>query len=146
MGEPVPDVRRFIDCLAALHDESGGYWNDAESAVPTAPTTAAAVTILRQLQAELDPKSADFLLSCFAEGGFRAIPAAPMPDLLSTAVVLHALSGMHVDCERIKEPCLDFIDTLWTSRGGFHGTWADDDLDAEYTYYGLLALGHLSVM
>ena len=24
-------------------------------------------------------------------------------------------------------------------------TWADDDLDCEYTYYGLLALGHLSL-
>ena len=46
---------------------------------------------------------------------------------------------------RIRERCLDFLDTLWSAEGGFHGHWADDHLDAEYTFYGLLALGHLSV-
>jgi hypothetical protein len=45
----------------------------------------------------------------------------------------------------IRESCLDFIDTLWSASGGFHGHWVDDDLDAEYTFYGLLALGHLSL-
>ena len=43
--------------------------------------------------------------------------------------------------ERVREKCLDFIDTLWSAEGGFHGHWADDHLDAEYTFYGLLALG-----
>ena len=52
---------------------------------------------------------------------------------------------MQVSLEKIKEPCLDFVDTLWTSQGGFYGNWADDTLDCEYTYYGLLALGHLSL-
>jgi hypothetical protein len=52
---------------------------------------------------------------------------------------------MQVSLERIKEPCLDFVDTLWTNQGGFYGNWADDTLDCEYTYYGLLALGHLSL-
>jgi hypothetical protein len=37
------------------------------------------------------------------------------------------------------------VDTLWSAEGGFHGHWADDHLDAEYTFYGLLALGHLSL-
>jgi hypothetical protein len=45
----------------------------------------------------------------------------------------------------LRERSLDFIDTLWSAEGGFHGHWADDHLDAEYTFYGLLALGHLSV-
>ena len=40
---------------------------------------------------------------------------------------------------------LIFLDSLWDARGGFHGHWADDHLDAEYTFYGLLALGHLSL-
>ena len=79
------------------------------------------------------------------DGGFFAVPMAPLPDLLSTATALHALSGLHADLGKIREPCLDFIDTLWTSKGGFHGTWTDDVLDVEYTFYGLLALGHLSV-
>ena len=40
---------------------------------------------------------------------------------------------------------LDFVDSLWSNRGAFHGHWADDDLDVEYCFYALLALGHLSV-
>jgi hypothetical protein len=68
-----------------------------------------------------------------------------MPDLLSTAVVLHALDGLQVDFTPLKEACLDFVDSLWVNEGGFHGHWADDELDLEYTYYGLLALGHLSL-
>ena len=89
---------------------------------------------------------ADWLLErCRPEGGFFATPVAPLPDLLSTATALHALAGLHADLGSIRESCLDFVDTLWTSRGGFHGSWADDVLDPEYTYYGLLSLGHLSV-
>jgi hypothetical protein len=79
------------------------------------------------------------------EGGFKAFSLAPMPDLLSTAVALHALDGLQMDYRACKEHCLDYIDTLWSAEGGFHGTWADDVLDCEYTYYGLLALGHLSL-
>jgi hypothetical protein len=78
-------------------------------------------------------------------GGFLPFPGAPIPDLLSTAVALHALDGLQTDFSRIGEPCLDFVDSLWTAKGGFHGTWDDDVLDLEYTYYGLLALGHLAL-
>jgi hypothetical protein len=68
-----------------------------------------------------------------------------MPDLLSTAVALHALNDTHCDIGPMKEHCLDYLDTLWTARGGFFGSWEDDALDLEYTYYGLLSLGHLSL-
>jgi hypothetical protein len=44
----------------------------------------------------------------------------------------------------LRETCLDFLDTLWTSRGAFCGSWLETAPDCEYTYYGLLALGHLS--
>ncbi len=79
------------------------------------------------------------------EGGFFATPMAPMPDLLSTATALHALAALQVDFEAIKEPCIDFVDSLWTNQGGFYGNWAEDRVDCEYTYYALLALGHLSL-
>ena len=62
-----------------------------------------------------------------------------------TASALHALSGMHATLEAVKEPCLDFIDSLWTNRGAFYGNWTEDVTDCEYTFYGLLALGHLSL-
>ena len=85
------------------------------------------------------------LAQAHPQGGFRALPGSPIPDLLSTATAIHALVGLHVDLSVYKESCLDFIDSLWTNRGGFYGHWEDDILDCEYTYYGLLALGHLSL-
>ena len=146
LGREVPDPAEMIARVKALRAEDGGFANQHDVPLGLTPATAAAVTLFRQLGEPVPPELADWLLSRHAaEGGFFATPIAPLPDLLSTATALHALAGMHADLDAIREPCLDFIDTLWTSRGGFHGTWADDVLDCEYTYYGLLALGHLSV-
>jgi hypothetical protein len=71
------------------------------------------------------------------------MPKAPIPDLLSTATALHALARTGYEINTIKEKCLDYIDSLWCGEGGFYGNWTDKILDCEYTYYGLLALGHL---
>lgn len=145
-GVAVPDPAGLLACAAALRADDGGYANQADVPFGLTPSTAAAVTLFRQLDAPPDPSLADWLLARHhANGGFYATPLAPIPDLLSTATALHALSGLHKSLDPIREPCLDFLDTLWTGRGGFHGHWADDHLDPEYTYYGLLALGHLSV-
>jgi prenyltransferase beta subunit len=94
----------------------------------------------------LNDTVADWLLGqVHPQGGFMAMPLAPIPDLLSTATALHALACLETPIpSAIKEACLDFIDSLWSAEGGFHGHWNDDHLDAEYTFYGLLALGHLS--
>lgn len=146
IGRPLPDPEAVVRCVARLRAEDGGYANQLDIPFGLTPATAAAVTLFRQLGEPVPPEIGDWLLSRHRpEGGFYAIPGAPLPDLLSTATALHALSGMHIPLDDIRDPCLDFIDTLWTNRGGFHGTWADDDLDCEYTYYGLLALGHLTV-
>ncbi len=116
------------------------------SAVGSTNATAAAVTVLRQLSAPIPSKVGDWLLArCHPQGGFLAAPQAPIPDLLSTATALHALAGLQVSYESVKEKCLDFIDSLWTNEGAFHGHWSDGALDCEYTFYGLLALGHLSL-
>ena len=109
-------------------------------------TTAAAVLVLRQLGVSPGRDAGMWLLDrCYPRGGFFASPATPVPDLLSTATALHALAAMHLPLGGLREPCLDFVDSLWTNRGGFFGTWADDEADCEYTYYALLALGHLSL-
>jgi hypothetical protein len=142
----MPDPRGVLGCLASLKAADGGYANQHDLPMGLTPTTAAAATLLRQLGEPVEPGLADWLLKrCHAEGGFFATPAAPIPDLLSTATALHALAGMKADFEPVREACLDFIDTLWSSGGAFYGTWEDDVLDCEYTYYGLLALGHLSL-
>ncbi|MHC4994597.1 MAG: prenyltransferase/squalene oxidase repeat-containing protein [Planctomycetota bacterium] len=148
LGAPLPDPSGVRACLETMAIGDGSYTNDSDILMGNVPATAAAVTLQHQFGWEIDPKSVEFLLSCcHAEGGFFAVPVAPMPDLLSTAVALHALAAAKADVSKIKEPCLDFLDTLWTARGSFYGNWAEDEdhLDVEYTYYALLALGHLSL-
>ncbi|CAN5387855.1 hypothetical protein BH23VER1_BH23VER1_13780 [soil metagenome] len=144
----VPHPDALSAAVVSLADrETGGYVNDPDLPIPNAPATAAAVALSRNLRAPVAGGAADFLLSCFhpATGGFLPFPGAPLPDLLSTAVALHALDGLQIPFDQIATPTLDFIDTLWSAEGGFHCNWTDDSLDCEYTYYGLLALGHLAL-
>lgn len=146
LKRPLPEAEKLADCLAALRTPDGGYANEPGLPLGSTPGTAAAVALHRHLRRTPDAATGRWLLSqVHPEGGFRAMPGAPLPDLLSTAVALHALDGMQVSFAAHKEALLDFIDTLWSAEGGFHGHWADDALDVEYTYYGLLALGHLAL-
>jgi hypothetical protein len=146
LGRPLPDPAALIRCAESLRTPDGGYANDLGLPLGLTPSTAAAATLLRHLGHEPPRDVIPWLLARHhPEGGFFATPDAPLPDLLSTATALHALSGLHANLEPIKEPCLDFLDTLWTNKGAFYGSWEDDTPDAEYTYYALLALGHLSL-
>jgi prenyltransferase beta subunit len=143
----LPDALRMVQCLKFLETPDGAWANARGLRVGSTNATAAAVTLLHQLGVPVHQAVADWLLArAHPDGGFLATPTAPMPDLLSTATTLHALACLEVEIPApIRERCLDFIDTLWSAEGGFHGHWADDHLDAEYTFYGLLALGHLAI-
>lgn len=144
-GRMPPEELRILDSLAGLADADGSWANDRELPITNVPATGAAVTVLRNFRAPIPDQTGPWILSAaHPVGGFLPFPGAPMPDLLSTAVALHALDGLQVSFADHREACLDFVDTLWTAEGGFHGNWDDDVLDIEYTYYGLLALGHLS--
>jgi hypothetical protein len=133
----LPEPERLLSALTALRlgDPDG-----------ITTVTAAAVMLLRALNGPIDPHLGMWLLDrCHPSGGFLATRTAPIPDLLSTATALHALTALHAPLAGLHDVCLDFVDSLWTNRGGFYGSWVDDALDCEYTYYGLLALGHLTV-
>ncbi len=141
-----PQLDAITACVLSQRCADGGYSNGPDLPLATTPTTAAAVTLLRVLHQPNDPVTAAWLLArAHPAGGFSAIPDAPMPDLLSTAVALHALSGLRANIDPLKERCTDFIDSLWVNKGSFYGNWSEDTLDVEYTYYALLALGHLSL-
>ena len=121
---------RRVQCLKYLETSDGAWTNERGVKVGATNATAAAVTLLRQLSMPVAPSVGDWLLARgHVDGGFLAAPAAPLPDLLSTATALHALAGLERDFAPLKERCLDFIDTLWTNEGGFHGHWGDDTLD-----------------
>ena len=147
LAREIPEPLRMVQCLKFLETPDGAWGNVRGMHKGTVPATAAAVTLLHQLRMPISDAAGDWLLAqIHSDGGWLAVPGAPLPDLLSTATALHALSCLDrplTDAQR--EKCLDFVDTLWSAEGGFHGHWADDALDAEYTFYGLLALGHLTV-
>ncbi len=146
LGQPLPSAGDLRPAIERLRARDGGFANHPGAPEGQTPATAAAAALLRHFGDAADPNMAAWLLArAHVDGGFFASPSAPAPDLLSTAVALHALAGLHAETSRLRERCLDFLDTLWTSRGGFYGHWADDAVDCEYTYYGLLALGHLSL-
>jgi len=147
LDEELPDKESFLSALASLALPDGSYAN--ERGIPTGVTTATAgaVSVLRNLEVSVPAGARDWLMARLypEDGGFFASESTPIPDLLSTATALHALSSLEAPFDLVKEPCLDFLDTLWSSKGGFHGNWTDEDIDCEYTYYALLALGHLSL-
>ncbi|WP_197170964.1 prenyltransferase/squalene oxidase repeat-containing protein [Novipirellula aureliae] len=149
LGYPIPHLDSLLDFVTSLRDPRGGYYNSLDMPISLAPQTAGAVGLMRSVgRLESMERAAEWLLSCFhPQGGFCVSELMPIPDLLSTATVLHALAALKVDVDvEISELCLDFIDSLWTNRGGFYGQWEDTHADVEYTFYALLALGHLSVM
>lgn len=142
----IPEREKLKHAIAAAKAPDGGWANEPGMLHGATNSTAAAVTLLHALNSPIPPGTGDWLLKqVHSKGGFLAVPDAPVPDLLSTATALHALSILQKPIGPMREKTLDFIDTLWTNEGGFFGHWADDHLDCEYTYYGLLALGHLSV-
>ena len=144
LGDDLPDRDGVVNCVSRLRTDDGAYANEYGMSVGTTPVTAAAVTLLRELDQPVPREVGDWLLArSDARGGFLAMPNAPMPDLLSTATALHALAILKVSTVQIREATLDFTNSLWTGRA-FRGHQADNVEDCEYTFYGLLALGHLS--
>ncbi len=145
LGAALPAPAAVLACIERLRASDGGYANDDELPVGLTPTTAAAIALLQSLSQPAPAELGAWLLARHhAAGGFFATPVAPLPDLLSTATALHALRSQQADLTAVREPCLDFLNSLWTNRGAFYGNWTDDVADCEYTFYALLALGHLS--
>lgn len=146
LGRELPDPQTVLASLQGLRAADGSYAIYPGLPSGLTPITAAAVVASRHLGGAADRDAGMWLLDrCHASGGFFVAREAPMPDLLSTATALHALATLHVPIAGIREAGLDFVDSLWTNRGGFYGSWGDDEPDCEYTYYALLALGHLSL-
>lgn len=147
LGHTPPSVLKLLQALKRLESTDGAWSNVPGAKVGALNATAGAVILIRHLGFPVNPEVGNWILAqTHAQGGFLAVPGAPLPDLLSTATALHALAALERRVPNVvHERCLDFLDTLWTAEGGFHGHWADEHLDAEYTYYGLLAAGHLAL-
>jgi hypothetical protein len=147
LGQTPPAILDLLRSLKRLEAADHSWTNLPGQKIGSLNPTAAAVTLITHLGFPVNQAVGDWILArAHPSGGFIAVPGAPVPDMLSTATALHALACLNRRVpSKIHEKCLDLADTLWNAEGGFHGHWADDFLDAEYTFYGLLALGHLSL-
>ncbi|MDO8543575.1 MAG: prenyltransferase/squalene oxidase repeat-containing protein [Opitutaceae bacterium] len=147
LGRTPPKLLQLVQAFKRLESADGAWSNIPGTPVGALNATAGAVILIRHLGFPVNHAVGDWLLGqAHPQGGFLAVPRAPLPDLLSTATALHALAALDRRLSsEVHERCLDFVDSLWTAEGGFHGHWADEYLDSEYTFYGLLALGHLAL-
>ncbi len=145
LGVVISSEETFLDCIGSLRTADGGYANAGGIKISAVPVTAAAVTILHHFDEPVSDSTVNWLLSCVGpEGGFCVMPKVAIADLLSTATALHGLSLTGTPLDDIRQGCLDFISGLWADGAGFGGSSADKTPDCEYTYYALLAMGHLS--
>lgn len=148
LGLSLPDAEGVVESIGGLQMPDGGYANESVTTVSATPATAAAVSVLHYLQRPVPESATRWLLDrAYPLGGFAAVlfgGDGGMPDLLSTATALHALSLVGTPMDSTRERHLDYLDSLWNPQGGFQGHWADDVVDCEYTYYGLLSLGCLA--
>ena len=145
LGADMPAPEGVIACVRSLRAPDGGYANSASIPVGNVPATAAAATVLRHLGAPVDPSVSDWMRSRHCDGGgFAAAPLLSEPDLLSTATAVHALAHMGADLAAVRAGVLRFVEALRCGDGGFRGHRGNDDPDCEYTFYGLMTLGHLA--
>lgn len=143
-GKELPERGQAAEAVLALRRADGGFANDDALQVSATPPSAAAAVFLHT-HPGFDPEPTHAFLQrrTSPTGGLYAVPGAPLPDLLSTATGLHALAVGDAELTTLRETCLAFVEGLWHEDGGFRAHALDPVPDCEYTYYGLLALGHL---
>lgn len=145
LGHYTPAPDGVVSSVRALQRADGCFTGEREIDLVTTNACVGAVLLL-QACGETPPESAIAWLQnqhFDGVGGFRAAPAAPIPDLVSTATALFTLRNCAALPGGIREPCAAFVQSLRHEDGGFAGHWMDDDADCEHTFYGLLSLGCL---
>jgi len=146
LGAEAPEPGALAASIRSLRMPDGGCTNDLLLPLSSTPGAAACVAVLHELGQPIAPEITAYLLARVdPSGGLLATAGAPIPDLLSTATGLHALwrAGAALD-ETSRLTTAGFVASLVTESGGFRGHAADNAADCEYTFYGLMALGHLT--
>jgi prenyltransferase beta subunit len=140
----LPAPAGILRSLASLRAADGAYANLPGLDAGTTLATAGVLTLQHWMNQPLDIEVAQWLLNRFtSEGGCLATPAAPIPDLLSTATAVFAFQTLGVDTSDIAATCLAFVDRLQQPGGGYSGHRFDQTTDCEYTFYALMTMGCL---
>ena len=139
--QPIQSPEKVVEFIHSMAAEGGGFQEIRVSKRAGTNPTAAAIGVLRILDAVAEPvkeSTIDFLFEMQNdEGGLRANTRIPIADTLSTFTGLLTL----IDLEGAQEIELDrvqkYISSLESETGGFHGAAWDTVCDVEYTFYGL---------
>lgn len=141
VGVAPTNAERTVRLIASRRREDGGFVELAPLQQSGTNPTAAAIGLLRMLEALDDStqrEAAAFLAQMqTAEGGLRANSRIPVADLLSTFTGLVALGDLDALPTIDLAAAHRYATSLQSPTGGFHGGVWDDEADVEYTFYGL---------
>lgn len=148
IDRPLAQPERVLDFIFSQRAEEGGFREIKASKRAGTNPTAAAIGVLRILDA-LDQNTradtVDFLSEMQSdEGGLRANTRIPIADLLSTFTGCLTLLDLGAKNAIDMELALRFARTMELETGGFRGAELDPGHDVEYTFYGLGCLALLS--
>lgn len=142
MLRPLRNVQSIVRTVESCRVPGGGFANDLGADCASVPATAAAIAVSAAAGKKIRvDEDIGFLMRCFDNGGFRENPESPCADLLSMAVALFALNIAGVSMQDYRSLSLDFLESCWNEKGGFHAHVYDSVTDSEYAFYGLLAAG-----
>ncbi len=142
LNKEMPVSEKLVDFVLGRQTPGGGLINRSSESKPCTTSTSAGIVILNHFGESASIHS-DWLqeLAC-EEGGFQLSAESIGPDLISTAVAVHALSRVSAGHGQSLKHAR-FVQSFWHAEGGFCSVPADGPPDCEHTFYGLMALGDL---
>jgi geranylgeranyl transferase type-2 subunit beta len=147
-GRELPEPATAGDAMRAWLAADGGFAESPGRERGQTNPTAAAVAVMT-MTGRLDERTtrgaAAFLASMqTAEGGMKAHAALGRADLLSTFTALTTLVSLD-EIRRVRLGHVGrFVRSLAKPEGGFVATAGDEQVDAEYTFYGVATLALLA--
>jgi geranylgeranyl transferase type-2 subunit beta len=151
LDRPIAQPERLIEFVKSRRRADGGYVEISAMKRSGTNPTAAGVGLLQILEAldnEARIAAADFLaaLPSPLEGGLRANDRIPAADLLSTFTGSWTLEQIGAG-EKLDWPAIrDYARLCERPEGGFRGGLWDNEVDVEYTFYGLGTLALAEVL
>ena len=148
IGQTLPNPDQLVRFVRDRQRDDGGFVEIAPMKRSGTNPTAAAVALLRQLNA-VESDIADDVLGFLTdvvstEGGFQANTRIPFADGLSTFTGLLTAHDLGRRDLMSPDKILEWVtNSLELPTGGFRGASWDQQADVEYSFYGLGILGLL---
>ena len=147
IGDRPPDRERLRAFLRGRQCSDGGFSETGHVSAAGTNATAAGValaSLIGLLTLPMIPPALRFLAGMQSPmGGFLAGGRVPVPDLLSTFTVVVALTEAKAVDRIDLAKAAEFAASCADPTGGYRAIPWDDEVDVEYTFYGLGCRGLL---